>query len=168
MYKNIFLIVAMTEKTRGIGSGDSMLYDLREDLEYFKKITEGSTIVVSRRTYNTFNVKPLPNRKNIILSKKNEVIEKTILMNSVDEVLEYANKNSDEKVFICGGAEIYNEFMEYANKMYITLIEEKEDIKAKVNFPKIDSKSWRVAFEEVPMGYEKFNPKFKFTIWERV
>ena len=85
--KNLYMIVAMTEKTRAIGKNNDMLYHLPEDLKYFKQTTQGHTIVIGYNTYMSFPKRPLPNRKNIVLTRKNRVIEGVEILHSIEEVL---------------------------------------------------------------------------------
>ncbi|MBF1058880.1 MAG: dihydrofolate reductase, partial [Peptostreptococcus sp.] len=72
MIDNIYMIVAMTKNTRAIGIDGDMLYHLKEDLKYFKETTLNHTIVCGRKTYFSFPKRPLPNRKNIILTRGND------------------------------------------------------------------------------------------------
>ena len=100
--KNLYMIVAMTEKTRAIGKNNDMLYHLPEDLKYFKQTTQGHTIVIGYNTYMSFPKRPLPNRKNIVLTRKNRVIEGVEILHSIEEVLDYAKVHSEEQIFIGG------------------------------------------------------------------
>ena len=167
MVDNIYIIVAITEKTHSIGKDNDMIYHLKEDLEYFKNTTINNTIVCGRKTYFSFPKRPLPNRKNIVLTRSNSVFEGAEVMHSVDEVIEYAKNNKDEKIFICGGDQIYSQFIDIASRLYITFIKEDEDVIADSHFPAIDMNIWRMIEEGEYIKPSNGAPEFKFTVFER-
>ncbi len=132
-------IIAAIAENRAIGKNNNLLWHISEDLKYFKKLTTGHTIITGRKTFESFPVKPLPNRRNIILSKqKNYTHPKCETANSPEQALEMC-KNENE-IFIVGGANIYKEFLHKANKMYITHIH--KTFNADVFFPKYDKSKW--------------------------
>lgn len=145
MYDNIYMIVAMTEKTRSIGLNGQMLYHLKDDLKYFKNTTLNSTIVCGRKTYFSFPKRPLPNRKNIVLTRSEDSFEGAFTLHSKEDVLTYAENHPDEKIFICGGDNVYKQFMDAASKLYITVIDESEKVEADSFFPEIDEDIWTVS-----------------------
>lgn len=163
IYKNINIIVAMTEKTRAIGKDGDMIYHLPKDLKYFKETTMGSTVVTGYTTYLSLPKRPLPGRKNIVLCKPVKQIESCTVFGSIEELLEYASNNPDEKIFICGGESIYKQLIPYSNRLYITLIEEIEPVKADRFFPNIDEKIWK----KISDTCVEDNKKIHFTVWER-
>ena len=112
----------MTEKTRAIGKDGDMIYHLPKDLKYFKETTMGSTVVTGYTTYLSLPKRPLPGRKNIVLCKPVKPIEGCTVFGSIEELLEYAGKNPDEKIFICGGESIYKQLIPYSNKLYIFVV----------------------------------------------
>lgn len=166
MEKNIYIIVAITKKEHAIGKDNDMLFFLKKDLEYFKETTLNHTIVCGRKTYFSFPVRPLPGRKNIILTKSDSNFEGAETMHSVEEVVEYARKNSDEKIFICGGEQIYKQFIKIASKLYITFIYNENPVDADSFFPLIDEKIWNMT-KSSDFIYTENTPKFKFTVFDR-
>lgn len=159
----ISLIVAM-DMNRGIGKNNELLANIKPDLSYFKKITNGHTIVMGYNTYASLPIKPLPNRTNVVITRKNINIDGTIVMHSIEEVLEWIEKDEQE-VFICGGAKIYQQFMPYADRLYITHIF--HSFKADAYFPTIDS-DWEIT--KVKGNRENIEHEFPhiFTIYERM
>ena len=130
----IISLVAAMGKNRVIGKDNSLPWKLPEDMKRFKELTSGKTVVMGRTTFESIG-KPLPNRINIIITRdKNYKAEGCIVVNSVDEALKYA-KDADE-VMIIGGAQIYQQFLPIANKMYLTLID--EDFEGDAYFPEYD------------------------------
>lgn len=165
--KNLYMIVAMTEKTRAIGKNNDMLYHLPEDLKYFKQTTQGHTIVIGYNTYMSFPKRPLPNRKNIVLTRKNRVIEGVEILHSIEEVLDYAKVHSEEQIFICGGDTIYEQFMPCVSKLYLTVIEEETPVEAEAFFPEVDTDVWKKTEENPSKEWNGTTPNYTFTVWEK-
>ena len=156
----------MTKKTRAIGIDGDMLYHLKEDLKYFKETTLNHTIVCGRKTYFSFPKRPLPNRKNIILTRGNDHYDQAFTLHSKDQVAQYALNHPDEKIFICGGDNVYKQFMDLASKLYITEIDEDSPVEADSFFPQIDPNLWTKVSESVYIIPEKA-PRYKFLVYDR-
>ena len=134
----ISLISAM-DRNNTIGRNNKLPWHLPEDLAYFKKITSGHTVIMGRKTFESIG-KPLPNRNNIVLSRKLDFFaEGCIVFSSVEECLKYVG---EDEAFVIGGAEIYKEFLPFSRKLYITLID--EIFEGDAFFPEIDYSEWRV------------------------
>ena len=116
---NIHLIWAQDENG-GIGKNNSLPWHVSEDLINFKKITLNNTIVMGRKTWESLPKKPLPKRRNIVMSsnKVNDVECYT----SIESCLQSLEKDNIPDVFIIGGEMIYNAFFEYADTLHITFI----------------------------------------------
>lgn len=167
MYNNIYIIVAITEKTNAIGIDGGMLYHLKDDLKYFKETTLNHTIVCGRKTYFSFPKRPLPNRKNIVLTRTDSTFEGASTLHSKEEVLKYAKDNPNEKIFICGGDNVYAQFMDSASKLFVTIIEEKEKVSADSFFPNIDKKIWKISSVSDYICPENA-PRYRFFIFDRI
>lgn len=163
---NLYSIVAMTEKTRAIGRKNDMLYHLPEDLNYFKETTLNHTIVMGYKTYMSFPKRPLPNRKNIVLTRQNRVLEGAHIFHDIEEALDYARSHRDESIFVVGGDAIYRQFMPYVSKLYITLIREDDEVEAEAFFPEIDEEVWVKVSEEEGRQVPEKAPAYTFTVWE--
>ena len=166
MIDNIYMIVAMTKNTRAIGIDGDMLYHLKDDLRYFKETTLNHTIVCGRKTYFSFPKRPLPNRKNIILTRGNKHYDQAYTLHSKEDVVQYALDHPDEKIFICGGDNVYKQFMDIASRLYITEIEEDEPVNADSFFPYVDSSIWSKAYESDYIIPDKA-PRYKFIVYDR-
>lgn len=117
---NLIGIVAMTEK-RVIGKGGDLPWRLPADLKFFKKTTLGHPIVMGRKTYDSIG-KPLPKRKNIILTKDQEwSAEGVDIINKPEDL--FCLPIDSEKVFIIGGAEVYQLYLPYLDELIITHVE---------------------------------------------
>lgn len=156
----------MTKNTRAIGIDGDMLYHLKEDLKYFKETTLNHTIVCGRKTYFSFPKRPLPNRKNIILTRGNDHYDQAFTLHSKDQVAQYALNHPDEKIFICGGDNVYKQFMDLASKLYITEIDEDSPVEADSFFPRIDPCLWTKVSESDYIIPEKA-PRYKFLVYDR-
>lgn len=123
----ISLVVAFDNQW-AIGRKNQLLCNLPNDLKNFKRITEGGTVVMGRKTWESLPAKPLPNRQNIILSRSWEHTynETGMVVNNVDDIIDsYIEFDLDEhgkEMFIIGGSQIYSEFINYADRLYITKI----------------------------------------------
>lgn len=116
-------IIAAVGKNNAIGRNNQLIWDLPDDLKHFQKVTSGHTVIMGDKTYESIG-RLLPNRKNIILSLKEKYeVEGAEVRNNLEELLsEY--KNSEEEVFVIGGGIIYKLSLPFADKLYITLIDD--------------------------------------------
>lgn len=155
----INLIVAAS-KNNQIGIDNKLPWHISEDLKYFRKTTQGHTVLMGRKTYESIG-RPLPNRTNIVLTRdKNFSAEGVSVIHSFEEGLKLC-ENDD--VFIIGGGEIYSLFLPYADYLYITLVD--KVIEGDTAFPEykdqfnlISSKPGETLTED--------NHRFTFTIWK--
>lgn len=108
----------------GIGYKNSLPFFVKEDLKHFKELTSNKTIVMGRKTWDSLPTKPLPNRKNIVLSRQDVEIEGALVLNSIQDIL----TNIDEEIFIIGGSQIYKQFEPFASHIEVTNIYEKTNI----------------------------------------
>ena len=159
----ITIVVAMG-KNREIGLNNQLLWHLPKDLKHFKELTTGHPVIMGRKTYESIG-KPLPNRTNIVISRKNDWFEEGILIvGSIKEALKFAKK-IDENVFIIGGGTIYEQTIDVADKLEVTLV--KTNLEADTFFPKIDGKKWQKTNEICHEKDEKNQYDFCFQTFER-
>jgi len=126
-------LIAAVDKSWGIGKEGKLLCYLPGDLKYFKEKTTGKTVVMGRSTLESLpGGKPLPNRTNIVLTKKNLDIEGVKVVHNMDELLEEANNYNPDDVMIIGGATVYNELMPYCDKLFITKIDHEFDADVRI------------------------------------
>ncbi|MDQ0595622.1 dihydrofolate reductase [Chryseobacterium ginsenosidimutans] len=158
------IVVAMGEKNE-IGFENQLLWHLPKDLKHFKDITSGHPIIMGRKTYESIG-KPLPNRTNIVVSRKKGWFEEGILIvGSIKEAVKFAKK-IDEEVFIIGGGNIYEQTIDIVDKLEVTLV--KADLQADTYFPKIDSKIWKKTTEVCHEKDEKNQYDFCFQTYEKI
>lgn len=154
----------MGEKNE-IGSGNQLLWHLPKDLKHFKDLTSGHPIIMGRKTYESIG-KALPNRTNIVVSrKKNWFQEGVLIVGSLKEAVKFAKK-IDENIFIIGGGNVYEQTMEIADRLEVTLV--KANLEADTYFPKINSKFWKMTSEVCHEKDEKNQYDFCFQTYEKV
>lgn len=158
------IVVAMGEKNE-IGADNQLLWHLPKDLKHFKDLTSGHPIIMGRKTYESIG-KALPNRTNIVISRKKNWFEEGILIvGSIKEAVKFAKK-IDENVFIIGGGNIYEQTMEIADKLEVTLV--KAELKADTFFPKIVPKIWKLTEEVFHEKDDKNQYDFSFQTYEKI
>jgi dihydrofolate reductase len=158
------IVVAMGEKNE-IGADNQLLWHLPKDLKHFKDLTSGHPIIMGRKTYESIG-KALPNRTNIVISRKKNWFEEGILIvGSIKEAVKFAKK-IDENVFIVGGGNVYEQTMEIADRLEVTLV--KAELKADTFFPKIDPKIWKLSEEVFHEKDEKNQYDFSFQTYEKI
>ena len=149
----IHIIVAVGNRGE-IGYQNHLLCHLPADLKHFKELTTGHTILMGRKTWDSLPKKPLPNRRNIVISRNKELtLDGAEVFSSPEEALK--NIEVGEEVFIIGGEQIYQLFVNKADKIHLTHI--LADFEADAFFPKIDSKEWELC-EENPFEKDEKNP----------
>ena len=155
----ISLIVAIAENN-AIGKNGDLLCHLPNDLKHFKEITNGTTIVMGKNTFLSLPRHPLPNRRNIVLTRDtNFSHENTDVAHSIEEV--YDKVNTDEQVFIIGGGKVYEQFMNRVDKLYITHIHHSWS-DADTFFPVIDPAIWQCVSEEHHDADERHDYAYTF------
>ena len=156
------MIVAHADN-RVIGKDNDMPWHLPADLAYFKKTTLGKPIIMGRKTYESIG-RPLPGRKNIVISRdKNYSAEGIETVTSVEEAL--ALVSEVEEVMVIGGGAIYQHCLPAAQCLYITHID--ADIDGDTYFPDYDLKEWQLAASEVREADEKNIYKLNFCVYQR-
>ena len=149
---------------REIGIDNQLPWHLPKDLKHFKEITSGHPIIMGRKTYESIG-KPLPNRTNIVISRKKDWFEEGILIvGSIKEAIKFGQK-IDEDIFILGGGNIYEQTIDLVDKLEVTLVD--AELNADTFFPKIDEKIWRKTDEICYEKDEKNNYNFCFQTFER-
>lgn len=116
-------MICAVGKNLAIGRDNKLIWALPNDLKHFRNITAGHTVIMGDRTFESIG-RPLPNRKNIVVTlQENYQAPGCVVRNSLEEVLsEY--KSNKEEVFIIGGATIYKLSLPYADKLYLTLVDD--------------------------------------------
>lgn len=140
----ISIIVAVSDDL-GIGKNNDLLWHLPEDMKRFKKLTTGNTIIMGKRTWESLPKRPLPNRKNVVITDiPGESFEGAVTAYSIDDAVDKCK--GDSEIFIIGGGSIYRQFMPLADRLYITHVHKKTE--ADTYFPKIEKRVWKIVEKE--------------------
>ena len=149
--KEINVIVAMTE-SRVIGKDGTLPWHLSEDLKLFKAHTTGNIVIMGRKTFDSIG-RPLPNRRNMVVSKSIKDADKVAGVEyfpDLDHAIEAAQEG-DGRIFIIGGASIYHQMIEKADRLYISLVE--GNFEGDTYFPEIREDVWKVTETEPHTGF---------------
>lgn len=160
--KNISMIAAVG-KNLELGKNNKLIWPIKEDLQFFRSNTLNKPIIMGRKTLESLP-RLLPKRKHIVLTTNKQLIaDKSIqIYYNLEDVLNYIEKYKEE-VMIIGGASIYKQFLEYANKLLLTEISA-EDATADSFFPEFDRKEWE---KEIISEQEENNLKYKHLVYTR-
>ncbi len=166
----IISLIAAVAKNRVIGNEGDLPWNLPSDLKKFKEITDNRPIIMGRKTWDSIG-RPLPNRDNIIISRNaNLEIEGGIICLSPDEAISIAkikaNERGCEEIMVIGGGYIYQEFMNIADKLYITEVD--LEIEGDAYFPKIDPELFEEVIREERNKDPEDNAYHSLVIYEKV
>ena len=141
--KNLSLIAAIGEN-RELGYKKELLYHIREDLMFYKKMTMGKNIIMGRVTLESMPKSALIGRHPIVLTRSSiRDDDKIKYFNDIDKLLDEIS-NSKEDYMVVGGATIYKEFIEYVDTMYLTTIYDKKEVLADCYFPEFNIEDWYI------------------------
>jgi len=166
----IISLIAAVAKNGVIGNEGDLPWNLPSDLKKFKQITDNKPIIMGRKTWDSIG-RPLPNRDNIIISRNTNLeIEGGIICLSPDEAISIAkikaNERGCEEIMVIGGGYIYQEFMNIADKLYITEVD--LEIEGDAYFPKIDPELFEEVIREERNKDPEDNAYHSLVIYEKV
>jgi len=160
------IIIAAIDRAGAIGYKNQLLFHVSADLKRFKELTTGHTVIMGRHTFESLPKGALPNRRNIVLSSNSELVLPNVEIFSSLE-LAIAHCSDDEKLFIIGGAKVYKQAIERADKLYLTEIDTVAP-NADVYFPIIDPNIWHEKRRESHPMDEKHVFAYSFVDYERL
>ena len=132
-------IIVAIASDGAIGRANDLLWHLPADLKRFKELTTGHTILMGRKTFESLPRGPLPNRRNIIISRSLPAQPGAEVYPTIQQALEACA--SDEEVFIIGGGEIYRQLLPNTERIYLTRVQASFP-DAEVFFPELDPTKW--------------------------
>jgi dihydrofolate reductase len=165
----ISIIVAIADDY-AIGKDNKLLWHLSDDLKRFKKLTTGKVVIMGQKTYESLPIRPLPKRISIVITDNPDLsFFECQMANSIEDSIEksiYWTQGEDE-IFIMGGASIYRQFFDKADRLYITRVHATfED--ADVFFPEIKEDEWNLVFEEDHAKDENNEYDYTYQIYEKI
>lgn len=159
----IISLIAAMDRNRLIGSDNGLPWHLPADFKHFKEVTLGKPVIMGRRTFKSIG-RPLPGRKNIVISRSGFESEGVISVASIDAAL--LEVSGAEEVMIIGGANIYGQMIDQAHRMYLTHVE--ASCSGDAWFPEFDDKIWSIVNSYHVKADEKNNYNFDVVTYERV
>ena len=162
MYK--IALIAAIAKNNAIGIENKLIYWLPNDLKRFKELTTGHTIIMGSNTFRSLPKGALPNRRNVVLSRKENSFPGTETFKSLEEAL--ANCKNEEIVYIIGGEMLYKSAMPIADILCLTEIDDTPE-KADAFFPEFSKNEWEIIQDEAHEKDEKHNFEYRFVTYLR-
>ena len=158
--------IVATAQNNVIGKDNQIPWYLPADLQYFKKITINHHIIMGRNCFESIG-RPLPKRTNVVVTRNPFFIATgCVVTHSIEEALRLAEKNGEEEVFIIGGGEVYQQSVEFWDRIYWT--EVALNTEGDVFFPKIEMKNWKLTSEEKHAKDDKNEMDFVFKIYDKI
>ena len=154
------LIVAIAENNV-IGKDNKLIWHISEDLKRFKSITSGNTMLMGRKTFESLPG-VLPGRKHIIITRDDKYTvdsEQVSVINDLDSFIKNY-ENSDEEIFVIGGAEIYKQLLPHCKKLYLTKVH--QSFEGDTYFPEIDYSKYDTEYSSDKITDEKSGITYSF------
>lgn len=164
----VSLIVAVSEN-KVIGKDNDLVWHLPTDMKFFKDTTKGHFVIMGRRNYESIphKYRPLPNRTNVIVTRQDDYkAEGCLVVNSVEEAIELAQKAGDIEPFVIGGGQIYKHAIDndLVDRVYLTKVH--TEIDGDTYFDDLDD-SWKLVHTDLHSSDEKHPFAFTFQTFER-
>jgi dihydrofolate reductase len=153
-------MIACISSNRAIGKDNTLLFHIKEDMAFFKRMTIGKAVIMGRKNWESIPIKfrPLPGRTNIILTRQkgydackdllslSEELQKTIfvctsLLDVKTTITELQESAAIEEIFVIGGSEIYQLFLDSVDTVYLSIVD--QEIEGDVFFPVLDPQAWQ-------------------------
>ncbi len=161
----ISLIVAAATN-HVIGKEGKMPWHLPADMKHFKNITWGMPVLMGRKTFESL-AKPLPGRKNIVVSRQpGWSAAGVVVVQSIEDGLFVAGQADMQEVMVIGGGEIYRALYEKAKRIYLTRVEAEPE--GDTFFPNINPEFWFLASQQNHEADEKNDYNYSFQVWDRI
>lgn len=159
------LIVAV-DSNWAIGKENKLLVSIPQDMKFFRETTNGKVVAMGRKTLESFpGGQPLKNRVNVVLTTdKNYKVKDTVIVHSVEEMVEELKKYDSEDIYVIGGESIYRQLLPHCTQAYVTKIDHAYD--ADTYFPDLDADpEWEMTKISDEQTY--FDLEYVFAIYER-
>jgi len=158
----IISLIAAMDNNRLIGRDNDLPWHLPDDFKHFKEVTMGKPVVMGRKTFESIG-KPLPGRKNIVISRSGFEADGVIAVDSIEAAI--AEVYDAEEVMIIGGASFYQQMILNAHRMYLTHVD--TECEGDAWFPEFNLSDWDIVSEESHAADEKNNFDFRIVEYRR-
>ena len=157
-------IIAAMGRNRELGLDNKLLWHLPVDMKFFRQTTMGKPILVGRKTYESFGGKPLPGRKNIVITKdKSYQSEGAVIVHSIDEAITQAG--DVDEIMIIGGASFYEQTLPKVDRLYLTYVD--ANFEADSWFPEFDMNDWQETSRQLNKADDKNSFDCSFVVYDR-
>jgi dihydrofolate reductase len=162
----IISLVVAAANNNVIGKDNRLLWHLPNDMKFFKNVTWGMPVVMGRKTFESLG-KPLPGRKNIILSRKPGLqLPGTIIVKNMEDAIFLVNEMDVKEMMVIGGGEIFNMVFDKAKRIYLTRVDAEPE--GDTWFPVISPEEWKLVSKKDHEADEKHVYNYSFQVWERI
>ena len=159
-----FVVAAATNNA--IGKEGKLPWHLPNDMKHFKNVTWGMPVVMGRKTFESLG-KPLPGRKNIIISRQGGWdVKGTVGVQKVEDALFVAKETDAKEVMVIGGGEIYRSLFDKAKRIYLTRVDAEPE--ADTFFPILVAKDWHLVSQKDHEADSANAYNYSFQVWERL
>lgn len=154
-------IIASVGRNFELGKNNDIIWHFKQDMKFFKETTLGHTVIMGRKTFESLP-KALPNRLNVVITSDSSYsAENIVVVSSVEQALKYCD---NEEAFVIGGGMIYKEFLPFADKLYLTEIEDSLE-NADTYFPSFDKNEYK---RTVVKSTDENGIAFSHIIYEKI
>jgi dihydrofolate reductase len=161
----ILSLIAGIGKNNELGKGNELLWNLPIDMKHFRDTTSGHPVIMGRKTFESIG-RPLPNRRNIVITRDMSYAQEGVeVVHSLVEAIDLFRYDVNDEVFVIGGAEIYKQAIDHADRLYITYVDSAFD--ADAFFPVIDMAFWKEKSREHHERDEKNIFPLDFVLYEK-
>lgn len=158
-------MIAAVGENNALGKDNDLLWHLPDDFKRFKQLTTGHTMIMGRKTFESFP-KPLPKRTHIIITRDKTYKvehEDCIVVHSLEEAIKLSVE--DKHPFIIGGGEIYTQGEKFADKLELTRIH--KEFEADTFFPDVDESTWKLIASEYHPKDDRHSYDFTYLTYVR-
>ncbi len=151
-----------------IGKHNKLLWNLPNDMKYFKNVTWGMPVIMGRKTFESLHSRALTGRVNIIVTNHPDLKSasgKIDLARSIEQAAQKASDTDCKEVFVIGGGEIFKSFWDLANRIYMTRVA--AELEGDTFFPPIDPNEWNLATSNPFPADDKHAYPYTFQLWDR-
>lgn len=156
-------IIAAMSANRVIGRDNSLPWKLPGDWKRFKNLTMGHHLLMGRKTFESIS-RPLPGRTTVVITRQSSYSPTGVLVaHSIEQALQMASQDSE--VFVAGGAQIYQQMLPRADRIYLTSID--QEFEGDTTFPEFDESDWQLIVKENRASDAKNSYHYSFLTYER-
>jgi dihydrofolate reductase len=149
-----------------IGKDYGLLWNLPNDMRWFKNKTWGLPVVMGRKTFKSLDHKPMKGRMNVLITRQTDLqVEGVKVVHNIEDAIAYCAEQGYNEVMIIGGGEIYKQSLPIANEVLLTRVD--AIVEGDTSYPELNANEWQLQFEEKFPADEKHQYAYSFQTWVR-